>query len=311
MKNIIEVDNLTKVFKSGNKEITALKSISFSISRGEFIGFAGPNGAGKTTTMKCLCGLLNPDVGKVRVLGYEPIKRERNFLKKISFVMGSKSQLWWELPAKESFLLNREVYEISDHRYKEILSEMIDILQIGNIINTPVRKLSLGERMKCELTASLIHSPQVIFLDEPTLGLDIISQQNLRDFLREYRRKYNATIILTSHNMEDVADLCERLIMINKGEIIYDGSLKSLTGLFIRKKYLKFVLKNKVKVKEITKFGEIVSFDGTEGVILIGKDNPAENISKFLDSFEVADIDVEEPSLEDVIKEVFSSDKDK
>lgn len=325
MKNVIRVDSLGKefkvkedigqklksnIFRSRYKEITALKSISFDISKGEFVGFVGPNGAGKTTTMKCLCGLLKPDMGKVEVLGYEPIKRKRDFLRKISFVMGNRSQLWWELPAKESFLLNKEIYEVNDNEYKKVLSKMIDILEIGEIIDIPVRKLSLGERMKCELVVSLLHSPQVIFLDEPTLGLDVISQQSLRNFLREYREKYNATIVLTSHNMQDVTDLCERIIMIDKGKIMYDGKLESLTSSFIRKKYLKFVLKNKVKAKEIARFGEIVSFDGTEGVILIEKNNPAENISKFLDTFEVADIDVEEPSLEDVIKEVFG-DKDK
>ncbi len=325
MKNVIRVDSLGKefkvkkdvgqklkgnIFRSRYKEITALKSISFDISKGEFVGFVGPNGAGKTTTMKCLCGLLKSDMGKVEVLGYEPIKRKRDFLRKISFVMGNRSQLWWELPAKESFLLNKEIYEVNDNEYKKVLSKMIDILEIGEIIDIPVRKLSLGERMKCELVVSLLHSPQVIFLDEPTLGLDVISQQSLRNFLREYREKYNATIVLTSHNMQDVTDLCERIIMIDKGKIMYDGKLESLTSSFIRKKYLKFVLKNKVKAKEIARFGEIVSFDGTEGVILIEKNNPAENISKFLDTFEVADIDVEEPSLEDVIKEVFS-DKNK
>lgn len=320
MKNVIKVESLTKEFKvredigqklGGNifeskyRRVVALKSISFNISRGEFVGLVGPNGAGKTTAMKCFCGLLKPDRGEVSVLGYEPIKRSREFLKKISFIMGNRSQLWWELPARESFLLNKEIYEVSDDEYRSILSKMTDILEITDIIDIPVRKLSLGERMKCELVASLIHSPQVIFLDEPTLGLDVISQQSLRNFLREYRKKYNATIVLTSHNMQDVADLCERIIMINKGEIIYDGKLESLTSSFIRKKYLKFVLKHRASIKDISKFGEVMSFDGVEGVILIDREDPAESISKFLNSFKVIDIDVEEPSLEDVIKEVF------
>ncbi|MGI5897853.1 MAG: ABC transporter ATP-binding protein [Candidatus Dojkabacteria bacterium] len=325
MKKVIEVQNLTKRFsvekRSGQKfplnilkrkyeDILAVNNISFDINKGEFVGFIGCNGAGKTTTLKCLCGLLSPDDGEVNVLGYRPVERSHDLLKRMSLVMGNKSQLWWDLPSVDTFLLNKEVYEIDDKEYEENLNMMVDVLGIKNVVDIPVRKLSLGERMKCELAASLLHFPEVVFLDEPTIGLDVFSQQALRNFLKEYRKERNATIVLTSHNMEDVTNLCERVLVIDSGEIIYDGKLDELTKSFVKKKYVKFLLKKEVKVNEISKIGEVVSFNGMEGVVAVDRENITNVLAKFLKEFEVIDIDVEEPSLEDVVRKIFKSAKE-
>src|SRR6266550_4753838 len=193
----------------------AVDDISFTINEGELIGFIGPNGAGKTTTLKCLSGLLYPTSGKVSVLGFTPFERKYAYLKQISLVMGQKNQLWWDLPAVDSFLLNKEIYEIPDIQYKKTLGELTELLDVKDVLQVQVRKLSLGQRMKCELIAALIHNPKVLFLDEPTIGLDVIMQQKLRDFVKAYNERYNATILLTSHYMKDVEQLCERVIIID------------------------------------------------------------------------------------------------
>ncbi|MBP6922045.1 ATP-binding cassette domain-containing protein, partial [Candidatus Dojkabacteria bacterium] len=238
---VVKVKNLSKEFKVSQKSIKAINNISFNIYKEEFVGFIGQNGAGKTTTLKCLTGLLAPDEGEVRVLGHEPQKRDYDFLSSISLVMGNKSQLWWELPPIETFLLNKEIYQIEDTFFKKNLSEMVERLGITESINIPVRKLSLGERMKCELVASFLHSPELLFLDEPTLGLDIVSQQKLRDFLADYQARNKATVILTSHNMEDIKNLCKRVIIIDKGKLLYDGRLTELTEKFVKEKFVRFV----------------------------------------------------------------------
>lgn len=232
MKYAVSVRDLRKSFNLAKKNIVAVNDVTFDIAKGELVGFIGKNGAGKTTTLKCLSGLLVPDGGEVEVLGYTPSERRYDFLQRISMVMGNRSQLWWELPANETFLLNKEIYQIDDVKYKSILNEMVERLDAKDLLDVPVMKLSLGERMKCELISSLLHTPKLLFLDEPTLGLDIISQKNLRNFLADYHRSYNSTIILTSHNMEDIKDLCDRVILIDQGSILYDGELKELTSKF-------------------------------------------------------------------------------
>lgn len=232
MKYAVSVRNLRKSFNLAKKNIVAVNDVTFDIAKGELVGFIGKNGAGKTTTLKCLSGLLVPDSGGVEVLGYTPSERRYDFLQRISMVMGNRSQLWWELPANETFLLNKEIYQIDDVKYKSILNEMLERLDAKDLLDVPVMKLSLGERMKCELISSLLHTPELLFLDEPTLGLDIISQKNLRNFLADYHRSYNSTIILTSHNMEDIKDLCDRVILIDQGSILYDGELEALTSKF-------------------------------------------------------------------------------
>lgn len=244
MRDVIVVEDLRKTFnvpvgssrkffeKRKYKNIVAVNNISFNVKEGELVGFIGRNGAGKTTTLKCLSGLLVPDGAQIKVLGHIPSAREHTLLQKISMVMGNRSQLWWELPASETFLLNKEIYQIEDVKYKNILNEMVRRLDVKDVIDVPVRKLSLGERMKCEFIASLLHTPELVFFDEPTLGLDIISQKNLRDFLSDYHKSYNSTIILTSHNMEDIKDLCQRILIIDEGNILYDGELSILASKF-------------------------------------------------------------------------------
>src|SRR5258708_130460 len=246
---IISVTNLSKHYRVYRKEpgflgsvrslfartydeVKAVEEVSFSIDEGELIGFIGPNGAGKTTTLKTLSGLLYPSLGEVKVLGYTPFERKKDFLKQISLVMGQKNQLWWDLPPIDTFLLNKEIYEISDMWFKKVLDDLTGLLELEDILHVQVRKLSLGQRMKCELAAALLHSPKVLFLDEPTIGLDVVMQKKLREFIREYNETYKATIILTSHYMGDVEALCKRVIIINRGTILFDGLLSDVVKKF-------------------------------------------------------------------------------
>lgn len=250
--SIIEVKNLSKSFNIYKKapglsgaikslfsrkyeKKSAVSDVSFSIEEGELIGFIGPNGAGKTTTLKMLSGLLYPSGGNVSVLGFNPFDRKKNFLKQISLVMGQKNQLWWDLPAMDTFLLNKEIYEISDADFKKRVEELTELLDVKDIVHVQVRKLSLGQRMKCELIAALIHQPKILFLDEPTIGLDVVVQEKLRNFIKEYNTKYKSTILLTSHYMRDVKHLCSRVIVINYGKIIYDGNLDTLMKEYAKK----------------------------------------------------------------------------
>ena len=232
------------LFSPKKKHVHALKGISFTIQPGELVGFIGPNGAGKTTTLKTLSGLLYPTSGFVEVLEYDQWDRKPEFLKQIALVMGQKNQLWWDLPASETFELNRAIYEIPRREYEENLKEIVDLLEIGKLISTPVRKLSLGQRMRMELTAALLHKPKVLFFDEPTIGLDLIAQQKMRDFIYEYNKKFGATIILTSHNMDDLVNLCRRVIVIDEGRILFDGALDELTEKFAKEKIIKATLSN-------------------------------------------------------------------
>src|SRR5689334_17468838 len=242
---MIEVENLTRIFRTYKKqpgfwggvkglfkrefeETAAAKDISFDIAEGEFVGFLGPNGAGKTTTLKMLSGLIYPTSGTARVAGYDPTKRENAYRRLFALVLGQKNQLWWDLPAIESFNLLRAIYSIPEAEFKATLDELIALLDIGKKLNVMVRELSLGERMKMELIAALLHRPRVLFLDEPTIGLDVVSQKAVRNFLREYNRKHRVTILLTSHYMADIKELCERVIVIHKGAKIYDGALSRL-----------------------------------------------------------------------------------
>lgn len=305
-KLVVKVKNLSKEFKVSQKSIKAINNISFNIYKEEFVGFIGQNGAGKTTTLKCLTGLLAPDEGEVRVLGHEPQKRDYDFLSSISLVMGNKSQLWWELPPIETFLLNKEIYQIEDTFFKKNLSEMVERLGITEAINIPVRKLSLGERMKCELVASFLHSPELLFLDEPTLGLDIVSQQKLRDFLADYQARNKATVILTSHNMEDIKNLCKRVIIIDKGKLLYDGRLTELTEKFVKEKFVRFVLPVPQQERKISGLGKILDFNGKIGLILVNRQKIKEVTKALIEKFDVEDIDIEEPSLESVVRNIWS-----
>lgn len=286
--------------------VKAVNDVSFSIDEGELVGFIGPNGAGKTTTLKCLSGLLYPTSGKVTVLGYTPFERKTDFLKRISLVMGQKNQLWWDLPAVETFLLNKEIYEIPDDHYKRTLGELVELLEVETLLKVQVRKLSLGERMKMELIAALIHSPQVLFLDEPTIGLDVVMQKKMRDFIENYNELHKSTILLTSHYMEDVRQLAKRVIIIDRGNILYDGKLESLVKKFAKQKVLSIVLETYVPPDKLKEIGELVEYDFPRAVIRV--DRSASNIAaaQLLQKFPVDDLNIEEPDIEDIIRDVFT-----
>ncbi len=323
---IIRVKNLKKYYRVHQKEpglMGSLKSlfvrryydakavddVSFEIEEGELVGFIGPNGAGKTTTLKVLSGLLYPTSGSVRVLGFEPFKRQAVFQKQFSLVMGQKNQLWWDLPAYESFILNKEIYEVPDEKFKQIVGELSEMLDVVDVLKVQVRKLSLGQRMKMELIAALIHSPKVLFLDEPTIGLDVVAQKKMRDFIKEYNLTFNATIILTSHYMGDVRELCKRVIIIDHGMILYDGLLEKVVEKYAPYKILKVDFERVVDQEKLAGVGEVMEFSGNQAMIHVPKDEATKKASKLLDQFPVADLTIEELPIEDIIREVFISGK--
>jgi ABC-2 type transport system ATP-binding protein len=324
---MIEVQNLTRVFRTYKKipgfwggvkglfkrdfeETAAAKDISFTIAEGEFVGFLGPNGAGKTTTLKMLSGLIYPTSGQARVSGYDPTKRENAYRRLFALVLGQKNQLWWDLPAIESFHLLRAIYGIPHAEFKTTLDELVLLLDVGKKLNVMVRELSLGERMKMELIAALLHRPRVLFLDEPTIGLDVISQKAVRSFLREYNRKYRVTILLTSHYMADIKELCERVIVIHKGNKIYDGALDRLeAGSGSRKKILTFLPGDTSFPETWTSGHGETKRDPETGKFTVR--TPSETIvavsQEILSTGPVADITIEDVPLEDIIAELFTS----
>lgn len=320
----VQVKNLVKVYKTAEKEpgltgsikslfhrkyneIKAVNNVSFNVEEGELVGFIGPNGAGKTTTLKCLTGLLYPTSGQISVLGNNPWERKTEFLKNIAFVMGQKNQLWWDLPPMETFLLNKEIYEIEDHKFKETLADLSDLLDAGEILKTPTKKLSLGQRMKCELISSLLHKPKILFLDEPTIGLDVVVQKKLREFIEEYNQKYNSTIILTSHYMKDVEALAQRVIIINSGKILYDGKLANLVKKFSPYKTISIVLKKPVEQNDFANLGKIKIFEYPKVTLSVKSKESNQVAAEILKSFPVEDINIEEADIEDVIRQVFEN----
>ena len=324
--DIIQVENLTKYFRIYRKEpglagslkslfarkhydSKAVDNISFTIEEGELVGFIGPNGAGKTTTLKCLSGLLYPTGGNVSVLGYKPFDRKKEFLRQISLVMGQKNQLWWDLPPIESFLLNKEIYQIPDTNFKKTITELSNLLDVKDILNIQVRKLSLGQRMKCELIAALIHSPRVLFLDEPTIGLDVVMQKNLRKFIKDYNERFKATIILTSHYMGDVEELCKRVIIINLGKIIYDGELKDIVKKYAKNKLLTILFHKNVERKQLEKFGEIKEYEPLKSKLAVPLEKSNQVAVKILEEYPVEDLNIEDPDIETIIRFIFLSKK--
>ncbi len=293
------------LFFPKKKQVHALRGVSFSIQTGELVGFIGPNGAGKTTTLKTLSGLLYPTSGFVEVLEHDPWERKPEFLKQIALVMGQKNQLWWDLPAIETFELNRAIYELSTREYEENLKELVDLLEIGKLINTPARKLSLGQRMRMELTAALLHKPKVLFLDEPTIGLDLVAQQKMRDFIYEYNRKYQATIILTSHNMDDLVDLARRVIVIDEGKVLFDGALEELVEKFAKEKIIKATLAKDDGIADLEKIGKVRKLTFPQVVIEVPRNAIAVAAAELLQNFAVDDLTIEEIPIEDVIRKVF------
>ncbi|MBI4039912.1 ATP-binding cassette domain-containing protein [Candidatus Daviesbacteria bacterium] len=323
---VIQVKNLKKYYQVHQKEpglwgsikslfarkyydVKAVDDVSFKINQGELVGFIGPNGAGKTTTLKVLSGLLYPTSGQARVLGFEPFKRQAQFQKQFALVMGQKNQLWWDLPAWESFILNKEIYEVPDDKFNQIVDELAEMLEIKDILKIQVRKLSLGQRMKCELIAALLHSPQVLFLDEPTIGLDVVAQKKMRDFIKNYNQKYNSTIILTSHYMGDVKELCKRVIIIDKGAILYDGLLEKVVDKFAKYKIIKVDFEKDVNKQKLESLGQVEEFTGNTATLHVARKQAAEDTAKLLKEFPVEDLTIEEPPIEDIIRQVFSTGK--
>ena len=332
---MIEVSHLTRVFRTYKKqpgfwggvkglfkrefeETAAAKDVSFSITEGEFVGFLGPNGAGKTTTLKMLSGLIYPTSGTARVAGFDPTRRENAYRRIFALVLGQKNQLWWDLPAIESFHLLRAIYGIPEPQFKATLDELVTLLDVGRKLNVMVRELSLGERMKMELIAALLHRPRVLFLDEPTIGLDVISQRAVRQFLRDYNRRHRVTILLTSHYMADIKELCERVIVIHKGNKIYDGTLDRLeTSGGARQKTITFVpdarsanglggqaFPDHWQSRHAT---STTRTDDGKFRLTVSSDQVVAVSQEILSAGPVADITIEDVPLEDVIAELFTA----
>jgi len=297
--------------RSNEKTVNALKSISFSLNKGELVSFIGPNGAGKTTTLKILSGVLYPTSGFVQVMGYTPWERKSDYLSQLGLIMGQKNQLWWDLPAIDSLELNRAIYNLSDKMYKKNLQELTRLLDVGELLNHPVRRLSLGQRMRLELVAGLIHSPKVIFFDEPTLGLDVVAQARVREFIKEYNQKYEATIILTSHNMGDLVGLTKRVIIIDQGKIFYDGQFDGLVKKHAANKIITATLSQKISQKELEKIGKVDEYNFPQVRFKVKRSVAALSASELLQSFPVVDLNIEEEPIENIIRQIFQSNAEK
>jgi len=323
-KPAIEVKELRKVFIVNEQEtgtgatfrslihkkkinVPAVDGISFNVEPGEIVGFLGPNGAGKTTTLKVLSGLLYPTSGTVSVLGATPWKRDKSFLRQITLVMGQRAQLIWDIPAVQTFELNRAIYNIPSEQYNQMLGELTELLELGEIIKKPVRNLSLGERMKCEIAAALLHRPSMVFLDEPTIGLDVTMQRRIRSFIAEYNKRFSATVLLTSHYMADVEALCKRILIIHHGKLLYDGDLSVLVQRFTAQKTLVVQLGD--CQADFSSYGEIVSCEDGRVTLRVPKSETARITARLLSDFPVIDLLVEDPPIEEVIDRVFTQER--
>jgi ABC-2 type transport system ATP-binding protein len=327
---VVHVENLRKTFEvpvreaglkaavrslvhRRTREISAVDGISVDVAPGEVVGFLGPNGAGKTTTLKMLSGLLHPTSGEVSVLGYEPARRQRELLRRITLIMGNRNQLQWDLPAVDSFELNRAIYGVPRADFEAMRQELVELLEIGDLLTKPVRNLSLGERMKMEVAGALLHRPQVLFLDEPTIGLDVTAQKRIRTFVGEYNRRHGATVLLTSHYMADVQALCKRVVVIHHGRILFDGDLATLADRFGAEKTIA------VRLAEIgshdadlSAYGTVLPEQGEEGSVLLRVERAAVPAvtARLLAEHPVADLTIEDPPIEDVIEQVFATERD-
>jgi len=326
MQPVIQVDKLSKTYQVSEREggfgaalsgffrrkqrdVLAVQQVSFQIAPGEIVGFLGPNGAGKTTTLKMLSGLLHPTGGSARVLGYTPWERKRGYLQAMTLIMGQRSRLSWDIPAADSFLLNQAIYRLPDADYRRTLKELDDLLELGPILKKPVRNLSLGERMKVELAAGLLHRPAVLFLDEPTIGLDISAQARIRDFLREYNRRTGATLLLTSHYMADVTALCERVIIIHHGRLKYDGSLNELSRRIAPFKRIGMLLAPPCPC-DLSQYGTPIQnggeeSDSTKQYLQVPADQVTRITTRLLAELPILDLTIEDPPIESVIEQAF------
>jgi ABC-2 type transport system ATP-binding protein len=318
---VVHVSELTKIFRVPEREaglraaakslvrrtwreVRAVDAISFEIGPGEVVGFLGPNGAGKTTTLKMLSGLLYPSSGEARVLGHIPSRREKDYLRQITLVMGNRNQLQWDLPAVDSFELNRAIYRLRREDFVAMRDEMIELLDIGDLIHKPVRNLSLGERMKVEVVGSLLHRPRVLFLDEPTIGLDITMQKRIRTFIAEYNRRHGASVLLTSHYMADVVALCKRVIVIHHGHILFDGNLSELSDRFAAYKTIDVDLADGSATLE--EYGDVLERAGDRVKLRVPKADTPRIAARLLSEQQIADLTIEDPPIEDVIELVFA-----
>lgn len=326
MSEIISVKNISKIYDILKKEPgligsiktlvsrkyekkIAVDNINFSIQEGDCIGFIGPNGAGKTTTIKMLSGIIHPSSGDIKVMGFTPKKLQNAFKKQLAITMGQKSQLWWDIPAIDSFHLLKEIYEIPDDDFKNILEELTKLLDVNHILNIPLRNLSLGERMKMEIIGSLLHSPKVLFLDEPTIGLDISSRRRIREFLKYINKEKKITIILTSHYLEDIEQLCNRIIAINKGKIIYDGTLKAVPIDALKYKHVSVSFDDKNAFSLLDKYGKCIVKTDTSAKLLINKDDLKDFGKEVFANNNFYDISIEEVPLDDTIQSLFNIER--
>jgi ABC-2 type transport system ATP-binding protein len=294
------------LFRRKYREVEAVRGIDLTVESGEFVAFLGPNGAGKTTTLKLLSGVISPSAGTARVMGFTPWKRENAYRRRFALVMGQKNQLWWDLPAQESFRLHQQIYCIEPAQFDRRRDELVDLLGVKHLLGQPVRELSLGERMKMELIAALLHSPEVLFLDEPTIGLDVVAQHNIQSFLRFYQQQRKMTVLLTSHYMKDVAALCRRVVIIAGGTIMYDGSLSGIIDRFSGHKIITLVFPGEKPPGDLNRFGEIVEEQGPKIKLKVDRNGIGGALSTILAKHTVEDVSVEDPPLEEVIAEMFS-----
>jgi ABC-2 type transport system ATP-binding protein len=299
-------NTLRSVIRRPYETVHAVSDLSFSIEPGERVGFLGPNGAGKTTTLKVLAGLLYPTSGAVSVAGHIPKLREHRFLKRITLVMGQKQQLIWDLPPVETFAQNRAIYGVPVASFDATLKELDDLLGIGEIAQKPTRQLSLGERMKCELAAALLHRPDVLFLDEPTIGLDVSMQLAVREFIRTYNERWGATTLLTSHYMDDVAALCPRVIVIDKGRLFYDGDLRRLAQTIRPDKSVVLRYGAAPDREALSRVGTVIELDGVKAVLRVAHKDLRDAVSHLLLDPKLADLTIEDPPLEEVLRELFA-----
>lgn len=297
---------LTGLFRREYRDVQAVKGIDLAVEAGEFVAFLGPNGAGKTTTLKLLSGVIYPTAGTARVLGHVPWDREDEYRRRFALVMGQKNQLWWDLPAQESFRLHQQIYQIEPQKFARVRDELTDLLKVGQLLKQPVRELSLGERMKMELIAALLHSPQVLFLDEPTIGLDVVAQHNVQRFLKHYQEQQGTTVLLTSHYMKDVAALCQRVVVIAQGVIHYDGSLNGIIDRFSGYKRVTLQFAADEAPTDLARYGDVLEINGPKATLQIDRQQVAGCLASILDRHVIEDVSVEDPPLEQVIADMFS-----
>ena len=294
------------LFRREYRMVEAVRGIDLSVSQGEFVAFLGPNGAGKTTTLKLLSGVISPTSGTAHVLGHVPWRRENAYRRRFALVMGQKNQLWWDLPAQESFRLHQQIYRIDPEAFVARRDELVDLLEVRKLLGQPVRELSLGERMKMELIAALLHSPEVLFLDEPTIGLDVIAQHNIQKFLRYYQQLKKITILLTSHYMKDVVALCSRVVIVAQGVIVHDGSLAGIVDRFSKHKVITLLFSDHNLPNDLAQYGEIIEQQPPRIKLRVKKQNVTNGLAAILQRHPIEDVSVEDPPLEQVIAEMFS-----